>query len=190
MAVRGWHDQHCSQGASVAAVGGCQCCFSPSRSPESPNCSSQPTSSSSPLTRAASSSPLLKAPSTSSSCWSQGAANTCTRCARHQVQAGRCWGSLSSESCPPCRSRGLCRAEPAPPSCLGACGSCPLAAPTPCLCHPCGLAHVEEPGHPDQWCLMSDLDVPGGSGARGRPEQPLQLVDVPQRPPRPFTYWQ
>lgn len=175
-----WHDQHCLWGARVAAVGGCQRCFSPSRSPKSPNCSSQPTSSSSLLTRAASSSPLLEAPSMFSSCWNQGAANTRTRCAHHQVRAGGCWGSLVSEFCTPCRCRGVCRAESVPPI-------LPLLHVCAILMAWHGWGSWDTPISGGTWVWMFPL---GRSGAPGRPEQPLQPVGVLQRPPRPFTYWQ
>lgn len=71
---------------TVGSVGDCQGCVLPApRSPKCPSWCLQPTSSSSPPTPRASLSPPLEGVSTSSSCWSRGAANTCTLCSRPQV---------------------------------------------------------------------------------------------------------
>lgn len=82
------------------------------RSPACPSCCSRRTSCSAPRTRAGCLWALSEAPSTSCSCWSRGAASTCTRCAPPQVGSGhrgvlgvlgvRGWGSA------PCPRRVLC----------------------------------------------------------------------------------
>lgn len=153
-ALGGWHDQRCSRGARVAAVGGCQRRFlPPSRSPKCPSCCSQPTSSSSPPTPAASLSPPLEAPSTFSSCWNRGAANTCTCFGRPQVRAGGelggCWGVPGLRVLSPLRAQRGVQGQACPPFPALGCVRVPPPAPAAsalCLCHPRALTRAGERG--------------------------------------------
>jgi len=143
----GWWVAAGSQGSGTAGTGGTgstggsgrrlpALLSCPSRSPKRPRCCSRPTSCSSPPTPAASSSPPLEAPSTSSSCWSGGAANTCTRFGRPQVRAGGepggCWGVPEAPSSIP--AVGAEGRAGSPLSCPGGCGSFPPRQPLPRVC--------------------------------------------------------
>uniref|UniRef100_A0A8B9EK49 Uncharacterized protein n=1 Tax=Anser cygnoides TaxID=8845 RepID=A0A8B9EK49_ANSCY len=122
------------------------------RSPACPSCCSRRTSCSAPPTRAGSLSPLTEAPSTSSSCWSRGAANTCTRCARPQVGSGH-RGPLG---CSPLPTLGF----------VGPCPALPLRQPRGALIGRGGRRSGTPRGEA-RWLLVPS--APTGAGARRSP---------------------
>lgn len=104
----GWGCRLLGAGVATVTRGKCgwqwgdyQGCVLPApRSLKCPSCCLQPTSSSSPVTPRASLSPPPEGLSTSCSCWSRGAANTCTHCSRPQVWAGGSWGGAGGSWAP------------------------------------------------------------------------------------------